>query len=95
MTTTTAHIERIRLKLQSLLKDHHALEKENEKLRSEISRKAGIEQKMKEKTKQLEEQVNILKASTGQMDETSKKAFEKQLNHYIREIDRCIAMLSQ
>jgi len=95
MTTTTAHIERIRLKLQSLLKDHHALQKENEKLRSEISRKAGIEQEMKEKTKQLEEQVNILKASTGQMDETSKKAFEKQLNHYIREIDRCIAMLSQ
>jgi regulator of replication initiation timing len=95
MTTTTEHIERIRLKLQSLLKDHHALQKENEKLRSEISRKAGIEQEMKEKTKQLEEQVNILKASTGQMDEASKKAFEKQLNHYIREIDRCIAMLSQ
>ena len=95
MTTTTEHIERIRLKLQSLLKDHHALQKENEKLRSEISRKAGIELEMKEKTKQLEEQVNILKASTGQMDEASKKAFEKQLNHYIREIDRCIAMLSQ
>jgi hypothetical protein len=39
--------------------------------------------------------VNVLKVSTGQMDEASKKAFEKQLNHYIREIDRCIAMLSQ
>ena len=95
MTTTTEHIERIRLKLQSLLKEHHALQKENEKLKSEISRKAGIEKEMKEKTQLLEEQVNILKASTGQMDEVSKKAFEKQLNHYIREIDRCIAMLSQ
>jgi regulator of replication initiation timing len=95
MTTTTEHIERIRLKLQSLLKDHHALQKENEKLKAELSRKAGIEQEMKEKTHQLEEQVNILKASTGQMDEASKKAFEKQLNHYIREIDRCIAMLNQ
>ena len=95
MTTTTEHIERIRLKLQSLLKEHHALQKENEKLKSEISRKAGIEKEMKEKTQLLEEQVNILKASTGQMDEASKKAFEKQLNHYIREIDRCIAMLSQ
>jgi len=95
MTTTTEHIERIRLKLQSLLKEHHALQKENEKLKAELGRKAGIEQEMKEKTHQLEEQVNILKASTGQMDEASKKAFEKQLNHYIREIDRCIAMLSQ
>jgi len=95
MTTPTEHIERIRTKLQALLKDHQALQKENEKLRSEIGRKALIEQEMKEKTQQLEQQVNILKASTGQMDEASKKAFEKQLNHYIKEIDRCITMLSQ
>ncbi len=95
MTTTTEHIERIRLKLQALVKDHQALQKENEKLRSEISRTAAIEMEMKEKTQALEQQVNILKASTGQMDEASKKAFEKQLNHYIREIDRCITMLSQ
>ena len=95
MTTPTEHIERIRTKLQALLKDHQALQKENEKLRSEMGRKALIEQEMKEKTQQLEQQVNILKASTGQMDEASKKAFEKQLNHYIKEIDRCITMLSQ
>lgn len=94
MTNTTEQIERIRLKLQSLLKEHAVLQKENLHLKAEISRKAGIEQEMKEKTKQLEEQVNILKASTGQMDEASKKAFEKQLNHYIKEIDRCISMLS-
>ena len=95
MTTPTEHIERIRTKLQVLLKDHQALQKENEKLRSEIGRKALIEQEMKEKTQQLEQQVNILKASSGQMDEASKKAFEKQLNHDIKEIDRCITMLSQ
>jgi regulator of replication initiation timing len=95
MMTTTEHIDRIRQKLQVLLKEHLALQKENEKLKSEISRKQGIEQELKEKTKLLEQQVNILKASSGQMDEASKKAFEKQLNHYIREIDRCIAMLSQ
>ena len=95
MTSPTEHIERIRAKLQALLKEHQSLQKENEKLRSEIGRKALIEQEMKEKTQQLEQQVNILKASSGQMDEASKKAFEKQLNHYIKEIDRCISMLSQ
>ena len=95
MTTPTEHIERIRTKLQALVKEHQTLQKENEKLRSEIGRKALIEQEMKEKTQQLEQQVNILKASSGQMDEASKKAFEKQLNHYIKEIDRCISMLSQ
>jgi hypothetical protein len=33
---------------------------------------------MKEKVGQMEEQVNVMKVSTGQMDEKSKKAFEKQ-----------------
>ena len=93
--TTTEHIERIRLKLQVLLKDHQALQKEHEKLKSEMTLKLAVEQELKEKMQQLEQQVNILKASSGQMDEASKKAFEKQLNHYIREIDRCIAMLGQ
>jgi hypothetical protein len=95
MTTPTEQIERIRLKIQGLLKKQQLLEKENEKLRAELDRRAGIEQELKAKVGQLEEQVNLLKASSGQMDEMSKKAFEKQLNHYIKEIDRCIAMLSQ
>jgi regulator of replication initiation timing len=95
MITTTEHIARIRLKLQVLLKDHHALQKENAKLKSEMARKLGIEEELREKTRQLEQQAGILKASSGQMDEASKKAFEKQLNHYIKEIDRCITMLSQ
>lgn len=88
-------IERIRLKVQNLLKKQSSLEKENEKLRTELGRKAMVEKELKEKVGQLEEQVNLVKASTGQMDEPSKKAFEKQLNHYIKEIDRCIAMLGQ
>lgn len=88
-------IDRIRTRVQTLLKKHSALEKENEKLRSELDRKATVEQELKEKVGLLEEQLNLAKATGGQMDDASKKAFEKQLNHYIKEIDRCIAMLSQ
>jgi predicted nuclease with TOPRIM domain len=95
MTTPTEQIERIRLKIQAVLKKQQSLEKENEKLKAELDRRSGIEQELKGKVSQMEEQVNLLKASSGQMDDASKKAFEKQLNHYIREIDRCIAMLSQ
>ena len=88
-------IRQIRLKVQSLIKKQGNLEKENEKLRAELDRKIRLEQELKEKVSQMEEQVNVMKVSTGKMDETSKKAFEKQLNQYIKEIDRCIAMLSQ
>jgi regulator of replication initiation timing len=88
-------IGQIRLKVQSLIKKQGNLEKENEKLRAELDRKIRLEQELKEKVSQMEEQVNVMKVSTGKMDETSKKAFEKQLNQYIKEIDRCISMLSQ
>ncbi len=88
-------IDRIRTKVQALVKKQRVLEKENEKLRTELNRKQGVELELKEKVGHLEEQLNLAKVSGGQMDEVSKKALEKQLNQYIKEIDRCIAMLSQ
>lgn len=88
-------IDRIRTKVQALVKKQQVLEKENEKLRTELNRKQGVELELKEKVGHLEEQLNLAKVSGGQMDEISKKALEKQLNQYIKEIDRCIAMLSQ
>jgi peptidoglycan hydrolase CwlO-like protein len=95
MTSPTEQIERIRLKIQAILKKQQTLEKENEKLKTDIERRLSLEKELKEKVGQLEEQTSLLKASSGQMDDASRKAFEKQLNHYVREIDRCIAMLSQ
>lgn len=95
MTTPNEQIERIKTKVQALLKKQQSLEKENEKLRAELERRTGLEQELKDKVVLMEEQVSLLKASSGKMDDASRKAFEKQLNHYIREIDRCIAMLSQ
>jgi predicted nuclease with TOPRIM domain len=93
--TPIEQIDRIRTKVQALVKKQQVLEKENEKLRTELDRKQGVELELKEKVGQLEEQLNLAKVSGGQMDDASKKAFEKQLNQYIKEIDRCIAMLSQ
>ena len=88
-------IERIRQKVQGLLRRQTNLEKENEKLRAELDRRSAVEAELKQKVSQLEEQVNVGKLSSGKMDDASRKAFEKQLNQYIKEIDRCIAMLSE
>jgi hypothetical protein len=39
--------------------------------------------------------VEILKYTNGaEMDQEEKKQFEKRINGYVKEIDRCIAMLS-
>ena len=44
---------------------------------------------------ELKQQVNILKVSTGTMNESDKKEFEKRINSYLKEIDRCIALLGE
>lgn len=89
------NLKRVHEKLQQLLKQYQQLQKENNKLRQELQDcKAGYEKKTKQ-ADELEQKVAILKGIAGQLDETEKKELDKRLNGYIREIDRCIAMLSE
>ena len=95
MSTTEQHLKRIQDKLQQLLKQHAALQKENSKLKEELDtakQKSVLHQKS---TDVLKQQVSILKVSAGDMSEADKKEFEKRINGYLKEIDRCITMLGQ
>jgi chromosome segregation ATPase len=93
MLTPSQHIEQIGSRISKLLKQYKTLEKENEKLKSELDRMREIESEIKIRNQRLEQQLNLLKASAGASDKASMKEMEQQLNHYIREIDRCIALL--
>jgi cell division septum initiation protein DivIVA len=86
---------RITAKLQQLVRTHEQLLKENAKLRTEVSELKQKQENSAGKIAELEQSVAVLRTLTGNMDEPDKKALEKQLNLYIREIDRCIAMLSE
>ena len=44
---------------------------------------------------ELQQQLAVLKAAKSELSEEEKKAFEKRLGQYIREIDRCITVLSE
>jgi hypothetical protein len=86
---------RISGKLQQLVKTHEQLLKENARLRNEVAELRIKQESNAGKIAELEQSVAVLRTLTGNMEEQDKKALEKQLNHYIREIDRCIAMLSE
>jgi chromosome segregation ATPase len=95
MTNTEQHLKRIQDKLQQLLKQHAAVQKENSKLKEDLEsaqQKIAAQQKG---TDDLKQQVSILKVSAGEMSEADKKDFEKTINGYLKEIDRCITMLGQ
>jgi hypothetical protein len=47
------------------------------------------------KIRALEEQQYILKSAAGELNAVEKKAFEQTINKYIREIDKCIALLNE
>lgn len=95
MSNIEQHLKRIQDKLQQLLKQHAALQKENSKLKEELGsaqQKIAAQQKNADELKQ---QVSILKVTAGDISEADKKEFEKRINGYLKEIDRCITMLGQ
>jgi len=82
-------------KLALLLKRFASLQQENVQLKEALkeareksaAQEAGIEK--------LKQQVDVLRFGNTQMTTEEKKEFEKRINSYLKEIDRCIVMLGQ
>jgi hypothetical protein len=88
-------LKRINEKLQHFLKQYQLLQKENEKLKQEIGEKTNHQKILSVQSDRLQQQIEILKLSKGEMNTVERKAFEKRLNQYIKEIDRCISLLNE
>ncbi len=86
-------IERIEQKLSKLLGKIKHIQKENELLVKEAKVKQELINELKQKNEQLEMKLDLRMASNATQDEASKVATEKRLSEYIKEIDRCIALL--
>ena len=90
-----ARIRRIQDKLQQLLRQRDLLQKENERLKKDLTQLQEELLEQTEKFVQLQQQVEILRVTRTAMNEDEKRALEKRLGQYIREIDRCIAMMGE
>ncbi len=95
MNATEQHLKRIQDKLQQLLKQYTAVQKENSRLKEELDAARYKIEEQKKNSEELKQQVSVLKLSAGEMSEADKKEFEKRINAYLKEIDRCIAMLGE
>ena len=82
-------------KLQQLLKQQARLKKDNERLRLELDACKEKENSFQQKIDELAQQNSILKLAGGDLNEKDKKEFERKINSYIKEIDKCIAFLGQ
>lgn len=88
------NIKRINSKLQLLLKKHSTLQKDNERLTKELLQAKERNETAATKIDELQQQVSILKAAAADLPDADKKEFEKRINQYIKEIDKCIAFIA-
>ena len=95
MQQAQEQLERVHQKIQQLLKQHRSLQKMNEQLKQELHTLKRQRDLQVESMEELQQQLVVLKAAKSELSHDEKKAFEKRLGQYIREIDRCISMLSE
>jgi septal ring factor EnvC (AmiA/AmiB activator) len=88
-------IQRIQDKLQQLLRQRDLLLKENGKLKEELRKTQEGQAGDIRRLDQLRQQVEVLGVTKTTMSEGEKRELEKRLGQYIREIDRCIALLGE
>lgn len=87
-------LKRTNEKLGQLIRQYQLLQKENGKLKLDIKQVNENQESINLQKEKLQQQVEILKLSKGEMTEAEKKTFEKRLSDYVKEIDRCIALLN-
>ena len=82
-------------KLQQLLKNYQLLQTENKRQSDLIAALQEAKERDSQQINLMQEKITILKAAAGKMNEADKKAFEKNISQYMREIDKCIGLLSE
>jgi archaellum component FlaC len=88
-------LKRVTEKLQQVVQRYHLLQKEHEQLSREVISLRDKEKARLLRIDELEMKMTALQSVTVQLSETEKREVEKRINRYIREIDRCIALLSE
>ena len=95
MADLDEHIKRITDKLQRFLKKYALLQKDNDKLKNELTAIKIREKEKEDQLKLLSLRIEVLKASRGEMNEEDKRSFEKKINQYLKEVDKCISLLNE
>lgn len=93
MENLEEQIQRIENKLQYLLKEYnaskkeiHRLQKENENLKTQL-------QSQTEHAMQLHQKVDAQSFSGSNVEDKAKRDLEKRINTYLKDIDKCLALL--
>lgn len=90
-------VESIENKVNNIISLYNSLKKEKEEILEENTKlKSDISERDKS-IKSLEEKINLLRISksVGVLDVEKNMESRRKINEYVREIDKCIALLNK
>lgn len=94
MTSETV-VNRVMQKLQILLQEYQQMQKEQEKLLKQLKELEQENEIQRGKIGAMEVQLAAFNSAKPSISEEEKKQLERRLQHYIKEIERCIGLLSE
>ncbi len=95
MTQPEIQLKRVHEKILLLLKQYQGLQKENERLKDDMKKMSLRCETISQEAEKYRQQAEILRLTGRGIEESDKKMLEKRLNKYVREIDKCIALLQE
>ncbi len=95
MTQPEIQLKRVHEKILLLLKQYQGLQKENERLKDDMKKMNLRYETIAREAEKYRQQAEALRLTGRGMEESDKKTLEKRLNKYVREIDKCIALLQE
>ena len=95
MSVIAEIIDTLEYKVEKLFEKSKALERSNQELRLQLAKAAQIIQKQSEEMEALKKQYDTLKIANSLLgSDNNKRETKLKINSLIREIDYCIAQLS-
>lgn len=86
-------IQRIENKVQQLLKEYNNAQKEIHRLQKENLQLSGQLQFQTEQANQLHQRFDARNISSSHLEDKAKRDLEKRINSYLKDIDKCLALL--
>lgn len=87
-------LKQIQDKLLILVRQNASLTRENNALKESLQEAKQFAERASKNAETLQHQLDARKYSQAMMSPEEKKVFEKKISGYIKEIDKCIALLN-
>lgn len=82
-------------KLLQLAKSYQALLSENQHLKKELEKSRLKESEARKQTEEIQQKADALKVGSLILDESDRKALQKRIDTYLKDIEKCLQIINE